>query len=82
MLWKSSKKLLLSFEYAELTADIVTARKMLNYIIVGGGPTGVEMAGAIAELSYHTLRKDFRNIDPGLAKITLIEAGPRLLGGI
>jgi NADH dehydrogenase len=74
------KKLLLSFEYAELTADIVTARKMLNYIIVGGGPTGVEMAGAIAELSYHTLRKDFRNIDPGLAKITLIEAGPRLLG--
>ncbi len=75
------RKLLLSFEYAELTADIVTARKMLNYIIVGGGPTGVEMAGAIAELSYHTLRKDFRNIDPGLAKITLIEAGPRLLGG-
>ncbi|MCZ8237469.1 MAG: NAD(P)/FAD-dependent oxidoreductase [Leptospiraceae bacterium] len=75
------RKLLLSFEEAELSGDIVTARRLLNYIIVGGGPTGVEMAGAIAELSYHTLRKDFRNIDPGLAKITLIEAGPRLLGG-
>jgi NADH dehydrogenase len=75
------RKILLSFEKAEISGDIVTARKLLNYIVVGGGPTGVEMSGAIAELSYQILRKDFRNIDPGLARITLVEAGPRLLGG-
>lgn len=73
------RKILLSFEQAEIANDPVTARKLLNYIIVGGGPTGVEMAGSIAELSYQILKKDFRNIDPRLAKITLIEAGPRLL---
>ncbi|MCC5816680.1 MAG: NAD(P)/FAD-dependent oxidoreductase [Leptospira sp.] len=73
------RKLLVSFEEAEIANDPVAARKLLNYIIVGGGPTGVEMAGSIAELSYQILKKDFRNIDPRLAKITLIEAGPRLL---
>ncbi|WCL47704.1 NAD(P)/FAD-dependent oxidoreductase [Leptospira sp. GIMC2001] len=74
------RRLLVTFEQAELAGDVVTARRLLNYTIVGGGPTGVEIAGAIAELSYQILRKDFRNIDPGLAKITLIEAGPRILG--
>lgn len=73
------RKILLSFEKAEIANDPITARKLLSYIIVGGGPTGVEMAGSIAELSYQILKKDFRNIDPRLAKITLIEAGPRLL---
>lgn len=74
------KKILLSFEEAEIAQDPVVARKLLNYTIIGGGPTGVEMAGSIAELSYQILKKDFRNVDPRLAKITLIEAGPRLLG--
>src|SRR3546814_6134642 len=50
--------------------------------IVGGGPTGVELAGSIAELSRHTLTRDFRNLRPESARILLIEAGPRLLGGL
>lgn len=74
------RKILISFEEAEISQDPIKTRKLLNYIIVGGGPTGVEMAGSIAELSYQILKKDFRNIDPRLAKISLIEAGPRLLG--
>lgn len=73
------KKILMTFEEAEIAPDPIDARKLLNYVVVGGGPTGVEMAGAIAELSYQIMKKDFRNIDPRLAKVTLIEAGPRLL---
>ncbi len=51
----------------------------LTFLVVGGGPTGVEMAGAIAEMARHTLRRDFRTIDPGAARILLVEAGPRIL---
>src|ERR1700674_1233560 len=53
--------------------------RLLNLVIVGGGPTGVELAGAIAELARRALAKDFRNIDPRGARIILVEAGPRLL---
>ena len=48
-------------------------------MVVGGGPTGVEMAGAIAEMARHTLRRDFRTIDPSAARVLLVEAGPRIL---
>jgi NADH:quinone reductase (non-electrogenic) len=67
------------FEQAELTDDEEQRRKLLTFVIVGGGPTGVEMAGAIAEVARQTLKRDFRRIDPRNARIVLIEAGPRLL---
>ena len=54
-------------------------RRQLTFVVVGGGPTGVELAGAIAELARYTLARDFRNIDPGAARIILVEAGDRLL---
>src|SRR6516165_3545332 len=54
-------------------------RRLLNFVVVGGGPTGVEMAGAIAELAKRALASDFRSIDPRCARIILVEAGPRLL---
>ncbi|PJZ65979.1 pyridine nucleotide-disulfide oxidoreductase [Leptospira wolffii] len=72
-------KILTSFEQAELAGDPETAKKLLNYVIIGGGPTGVELAGSIAELSHEIVRNEFHTMDPGLAKITLIEASPRLL---
>lgn len=71
------RKILLSFELAENYPD--KAHELLNYIIIGGGPTGVELAGSIAELSHEIIRREFKNIDPALAKITLIEGGSRLL---
>ncbi|TGN19710.1 NAD(P)/FAD-dependent oxidoreductase [Leptospira idonii] len=73
------KRILLSFEEAELAGDQGIAKKLLNYVIIGGGPTGVELAGSIAELSHNIIRKDFRLIDPAMTKVTLIEAGPKLL---
>ncbi|WP_411821391.1 NAD(P)/FAD-dependent oxidoreductase [Leptospira sp. 'Mane'] len=73
------RRLLLSFEEAEVSGDPEVAKKLLNYVIIGGGPTGVELAGSIAELSHNIIRKDFRLIDPVMTKVTLIEAGPRLL---
>lgn len=76
---KIRQKILLSFEKAEIQQNPEKAREMLKFVIVGGGPTGVEMAGAIAELAHHIIRKDFRFIDPALSEIYLIEAGPRLL---
>jgi NADH:ubiquinone reductase (H+-translocating) len=51
----------------------------LTFVVIGGGPTGVEMAGAIAELARMALARDFRNIDPAAARIVLVEAGPRIL---
>ncbi|MEI1279431.1 NAD(P)/FAD-dependent oxidoreductase [Leptospira venezuelensis] len=72
-------KILTSFEQAELAGDPEVAKKHLNYVIIGGGPTGVELAGSIAELSHEIVRNEFHTIDPALAKITLIEASPRLL---
>jgi len=75
------RSILSAFEEAELTADESERRRLLTFVIVGGGPTGVEMAGAIAEVARQTLARDFRRIDPRSARCLLIEAGPRLLPG-
>jgi NADH dehydrogenase len=73
------RRILRAFEAAELEDDPAARERLLRFVIVGGGPTGVELAGTIAELARHTLVKDFRRIDPGAAKVILVEAGPRLL---
>jgi NADH dehydrogenase len=74
-------RLLLAFERAERSADPAERDRLLTVAVIGGGPTGVEMAGSIAELARHTLVRDFRRIAPENARILLMEAGPRLLGG-
>lgn len=73
------KRILVAFERAELTTSKEDQQRELTFIIVGGGPTGVEMAGAISELAKFTLARDFRNIEPGSARVLLVEAGDRLL---
>ncbi len=73
------RRVLEAFEQAELTSDMHERRKQLTFVVVGGGPTGVELAGAIGEMSRFTLARDFRNVDSTLARIILIEAGPRIL---
>ncbi|MEM9012974.1 MAG: NAD(P)/FAD-dependent oxidoreductase [Pseudomonadota bacterium] len=73
------KRVLIAFERAETASDPEEQRRQLTFLIVGGGPTGVEMAGAIAELARHALASDFRHIDPTSAKIILAEAGDRIL---
>jgi NADH dehydrogenase len=73
------RRVLDAFEAAERSPDPASQRRHLTFVIVGGGPTGVELAGAIGEMSHHTLTRDFRNINPRLARIILIEAGPRIL---
>jgi NADH dehydrogenase len=73
------RKLLLAFERAEAATDPAERDAWLHFAIVGGGPTGVELAGTLAEIARHTLRDEFRNIDPARARVRLIEAGPRLL---
>ncbi len=73
------KKVLLAFEEAESAVNSEEAQKWLTIVVVGGGPTGVEMAGSLAELSHRVLKNDFRHIDPTQAKVHLIEAGPKLL---
>jgi NADH dehydrogenase len=73
------RRILLAFERAEIEPDPAERARLLNFVVVGGGPTGVEMAGAIAELSRRALAMDFRSIDPRSARIVLVEAGPRLL---
>jgi NADH dehydrogenase len=72
-------RLLLAFERAELETDPVARQAWLNFAIVGGGPTGVELAGTLAEIARHTLANEFRHIDPRQARVRLIEAGPRVL---
>lgn len=72
-------RILRAFESAESATDINVQRAQLSFVIIGGGPTGVELAGAIGEMSRYTLARDFRKIDPRLARIVLIEAGPRIL---
>jgi NADH:ubiquinone reductase (H+-translocating) len=72
-------QVLLAFERAEDTADPVAREKLMTVVIIGGGPTGVELAGAFAELARTVLTKDFRRIDPSKANIILIEAAPRIL---
>jgi NADH dehydrogenase len=76
---KIRTQILLAFERAELTQNDEERRRLMTFVVIGGGPTGVEMAGAVAEVARQTLRSDFRRIDPELARIVLIEAGPRLL---
>lgn len=73
------RDILLAFEAAEKENDPAICEALMTFILVGGGPTGVEMAGAIAELSNHSLKGDFRHIDPCLARVLLLEAGPRIL---
>lgn len=73
------RKVLLAFEQAELIDNPDEQRRLLTFVVVGGGPTGVEMAGAIAEVAHYTLPAEFRHIDPRAARVILIEAGPRLL---
>lgn len=72
-------RILDAFEQAEATDDPVTRERLLTFLIVGAGPTGVEMAGAIAELARNGMTKDFRNFDPAAARILLVQAGPRVL---
>jgi NADH:quinone reductase (non-electrogenic) len=73
------RRILLAFERAELAADDAERQRLLTFVIVGGGATGVEMAGAIAEIARQTLAKDFRRIDPRSSRIILLEAGARIL---
>ena len=74
------RQILLAIEEAELTSDEAKRRRLMTAVVVGGGPTGVELAGALAELFRHTLVDDFRRIDPHQGRVILIEAGPRILG--
>ena len=76
---KIREEILISFEKAERLDSISEAEKYLNFVVIGGGPTGVEMAGAIAEIAYKTMFKNFRRINPKNAKIYLVEALPRIL---
>ena len=73
------RRILLSFERAELENDLERRAALLTFVVVGGGPTGVELAGTIAELAHDNLRDDFRRIDTRMARIVLVEAGPRIL---
>jgi NADH dehydrogenase len=73
------RRVLSAFEEAEREADPDRRRALLTFVVIGGGPTGVEMSGAIAEIAHHTLAHDFRSIDPRTARIVLVESGPRVL---
>lgn len=74
------RRVLLAFELAEREASDAEKRThLLTFVVIGGGPTGVELAGSIAELSRHAIRRDFRSIDPGQSRIYLLEGGPRIL---
>jgi NADH dehydrogenase len=75
------RRLLLAFEYAEKIADEAAKKAAMTFVIIGGGPTGVEMAGAIAEIARYTLDKDFKHIDPSSARVVLVEGDKRVLSG-
>src|SRR5437773_8057483 len=70
------RRILLAFEAAEREQDEAAQRRLLTFVIVGGGPTGVELAGALAELARHSLRQNFRAVRPETARLLLIEGGP------
>jgi NADH:quinone reductase (non-electrogenic) len=72
-------RVLTAFERAEATADRAAQIEWLTFLIVGGGATGVELAGTLAEIARHTLKREFRHIDPASARVLLVEAGPRVL---
>ena len=73
------RRMLLAYEAAERDEDPARRAAWLTFVVVGAGPTGVEMAGAFAEIARQVLRRDFRRIDPALARVLLVEAGPRVL---
>ncbi len=73
------RRILLAFEAAERETDPARVREWLTFVIVGGGPTGVELSGAVAEIAHHTLRHNFRAIDPAAARVILLEGADRLL---
>ncbi|WP_188409420.1 NAD(P)/FAD-dependent oxidoreductase [Agaricicola taiwanensis] len=73
------RRTLLAFERAEFSTDEAEKQRLMTFAIVGGGPTGVEMAGAISEVAGRILPADFRHVDPRTARVVLIEAGPRIL---
>jgi NADH dehydrogenase len=75
------RRVLLAFEEAETATDPARRQRLLTFVLVGAGPTGVEMAGALAELAHASLSRDFRHINPHTAYILLVEAGPRVLSG-
>lgn len=75
------RRILMAFEFAEKTQDPEARAAAMNFVIIGGGPTGVEMAGAIAEIARKTLAKDFRHIDPSTARVILVEGDKRVLSG-
>ena len=75
------ERILVAFERAEMEADEAERRRLMRFVVIGGGPTGVELAGAIAELAKSTLVRDFQHIASGEAEIVLLEAGPSLLSG-
>jgi NADH dehydrogenase len=76
---KIRARLLMAFEQAEMSPDADQRQALMTTIVVGGGPTGVEMAGAVAELARHALARNFRRIDPRSARVLLVEAGPKIL---
>jgi NADH dehydrogenase len=73
------QRVLLAFELAEREPDAKRREALLSFVVIGGGPTGVELAGALAELSRYVLARDFRSSDPRAARVCLLEAGPRIL---
>ncbi len=73
------QRVLVAFERAELETDAARRQTLLTFVVVGGGPTGVELAGAIAELAHKTMARDFRSFDPHDTRVILVEAGPRIL---
>jgi NADH dehydrogenase len=75
------RRLLLAFEYAEKITDKAAKAAAMTFVIIGGGPTGVEMAGAIAEIARYTLDKDFKHIDPSSARVVLVEGDERIISG-
>lgn len=73
------RRMLLAFEIAERRSRLNHESEPINFVVVGGGPTGVELAGALAEIAQHVLASDFRSIDPRSTRVVLVEAGPRIL---
>src|SRR5438105_3094661 len=73
------RRILLAFEYAEKISDAAARAAAMTFVIIGGGPTGVEMAGAIAEIARYTLDKDFKHIDPSSARVILVEGDERII---
>jgi NADH dehydrogenase len=74
------RRILIAFERAESTSDPIERDRLMTFVVVGAGPTGVELAGAVKEIATKALRKDFRSIDTTSSRVVLVEAGPRVLG--